>query len=100
MCVCVCVSIHSTYTCTHSLSHPPSVRFYFQVLGSFTLFLCWYAPFILAFGIGFYIMLHSPDAGFFSSPWLALVKTSTMFVGELEFADLPIQQGSTESTKY
>ena len=71
----------------------------FKVLGSFTLFLCWYAPFILAFGIGFYIMLHSPDAGFFGSPWLALVKTSTMFVGELEFADLPIQQASLISTK-
>jgi hypothetical protein len=27
---------------------------------------------------------------FFDSPWLALVKTSAMFVGELEFSDLPI----------
>ena len=27
---------------------------------------------------------------FFDSPWLALVKTSAMFVGELEFSDQPI----------
>ena len=27
---------------------------------------------------------------FFDSPWLALAKTSAMFVGELEFSDLPI----------
>ncbi len=65
---------------------------FFKVLGSFSLFLCWYAPFIVAFAIGFYIMLHSPEAGFFRSPWLAMVKTSTMFIGELEFGDLPIEQ--------
>jgi transient receptor potential cation channel subfamily A protein 1 len=67
---------------------------FFKVLGSFTLFLSWYAPFIVAFAIGFYIMLHTNGEGdfpFFQSPWLALVKTSTMFVGELEFSDLPIQ---------
>ena len=27
---------------------------------------------------------------FFDQPLLALIKTSTMFVGELEFADIPI----------
>ena len=53
----------------------------------------------MAFGLGFYIMLHTDtdpskssaidpnsDYYFFDSPWLALVKTSTMFVGEIEFA--------------
>ena len=28
------------------------------------------------------------DYYFFDSPWLALVKTSTMFVGEIEFAGI------------
>ena len=31
---------------------------------------------------------------FFDSPWLALVKTSTMFVGELEFSDIPVDRVS------
>ena len=33
------------------------------------------------------------DYPFFNYPWLALVKTSTMFVGEIEFADIPIRTG-------
>ena len=32
---------------------------------------------------------------FFDQPFLALVKTSTMFVGELEFADIPINLESS-----
>ena len=32
------------------------------------------------------------DYEFFNSPWLSLVKTSTMFVGEIEFSDIPIGQ--------
>ena len=59
--------------------------------------------FIIAFGLGFYIMLHKdynpppPEASeddyypFFDDPWMALIKTSTMFVGELEFADIPVK---------
>jgi hypothetical protein len=27
---------------------------------------------------------------FFNNPWLSLVKTGTMFVGEIEFSDIPI----------
>ncbi len=30
----------------------------YQVLNSFLLFLVWYSLFIIAFGLGFYIMLH------------------------------------------
>ena len=60
--------------------------------------------FIVAFGLGFYILLHKKpepkeetkkdavappfvcakdDYEFFNSPWLSLIKTSTMFTGEL-----------------
>merc|ERR1719507_265186 len=61
-------------------------------------FLAWYAFFIIAFGLAFYILLHKDDGSvigdddyiYFNKPWLALVKTSTMFVGELEFSDIPI----------
>ena len=31
---------------------------------------------------------------FFNKPWLSLVKTTTMFVGELEFSDIPIDLDS------
>ena len=61
------------------------------MLATFIFFLAWYAFFIVAFGLAFYIMLHSKDGGeyiYFNSPWTALIKTSTMFVGELEFADV------------
>ena len=67
--------------------------------------------FILSFGLGFYILLHKDsktlskgepgddtsgsctedEYPFFNNLGLALVKTFTMFVGELEFADLPFE---------
>ena len=64
------------------------VTMFYKVLRSFFSFLIWYAFFLAAFGLGFYIMLHNDTASdrevkdddyvFFDSPWLALVKTSTM----------------------
>ena len=90
---------------------------------SFLRFLVWYAVLIVAFGLGFYIMLHkdvgkantsSPGKnenkcpekdccedepyGYFDNPWLSLVKTSTMFVGEIEFSDIPIEGGNLSVT--
>ena len=65
-----------------------------------------YFFFVLAFALGFYIMLHrdTTDAGveddvknatdyypFFDDPFLSMVKTTTMFVGEIEFSDIPIE---------
>ena len=73
------------------------VHMFYKVMGTFFFFLIWFVLFIVAFGLGFYIMLHKDpgDVGedemvFFNKPWTALVKTSTMFVGELEFSDIPI----------
>ena len=79
-------------------------------MATFCFFLIWYAFFIVAFGLAFYIMLHkdvkSKGNGtlsdgkeeenyiFFDSPLLSLVKTSTMFVGELEFSDIPVNMES------
>ena len=83
--------------------HPKLTRYnvyvtmFYKVMGTFFFFLCWYMFFIVAFGLGFFIMMHKEpedvekeDYIFFNNPWLALVKTSTMFVGELEFSDIPI----------
>ena len=77
------------------------VTMFFKVLTSFFYFLIWYGLFIVAFGISFYIMLHTdfeghvkPDGeeeyAFFNTTFLSVVKTLTMFVGELEFSDIPI----------
>jgi len=79
------------------------VTMFYRVLNSFFFFLLWYSLFIIAFGLGFYIMLHNDDKKeylnglegedlnpLFNRTWLSLVKTSAMFVGELEFSDIPI----------
>lgn len=75
------------------------VTMFYKVMGTFFFFLCWYLFFLVAFGLGFYIILHKDgpndtvgpnDYVFFNRPWLALVKTSTMFVGEIEFANIPV----------
>ena len=62
--------------------------------------MAWYSLFIFAFAVGFYILLHQDHPGaedhdytFFDTFGLSIVKTFTMFVGELEFGDLPIQTG-------
>merc|ERR1719348_4281 len=89
------------------------VTMFYKILETFVTFLIWYSFFLIAFSLGFYIMLHkdiknsasnstssgtdSKDGGggddeyvFFDNPWWSLVKTSTMFVGEIEFSDIPI----------
>lgn len=86
------------------------VTMFYKVLKTFTFFLIWYSFFVVAFALGFYIMLHkdvpeedqSGDKSgeeeeeaeqgnpYFNHPWLAMVKTTIMFVGEIEFGDLPI----------
>ena len=71
---------------------------FFKVMSTFLFFLVVYVFFIVAFGLAFYIMLHTDEETtnrkyiYFDSPWLALVKTSTMFVGELQFEDIPIYE--------
>ena len=82
------------------------VTMFFKVLTSFFYFLIWYGLFIVAFGISFYIMLHTDFEGhvkpegeeeyaYFNTTFLSVVKTLTMFVGELEFSDIPINLESS-----
>ena len=77
------------------------VTMFFKVMKTFLLFLTWYFLFIIAFGLGFYILLHknetpkgaddsNDDYKFFDRVWLSLIKTATMLTGELEFGDIPI----------
>merc|ERR1719192_792741 len=83
------------------------VTMFFKVLKSFFSFLSWYGLFLIAFGLSFFILLHQDvehegaatdsEYPYFNSTFLSVVKTMTMFVGELEFSDIPI---SLETISY
>merc|ERR1719477_507039 len=77
------------------------VTMFLKVKNSRNVFFTWYCLFIIAFGLGFFILLHKSgtvvedgEYVFFNKAWLSLVKTTTMFVGELEFSDIPINLDS------
>ena len=82
---------------------------FYKILETFVTFLVWYSFFLIAFALGFYIMLHKDvtsgdtkdvdeeEYKFFNNPWWSIIKTSTMFVGEIEFSDIPI---STETSTW
>ena len=83
---------------------------FYKILETFVTFLVWYSFFLIAFALGFYIMLRKDvksanpkdpvdeeESKFFNNPWWSIIKTSTMFVGEIEFSDIPI---STESSTW
>ena len=69
---------------------------FYRVLKTFVSFLAWYSLFIIAFAFSFYILLHDDNGDsdkeypFFDAVGLTLVKTFSMFVGELEFSDIPL----------
>ena len=124
---------------------------FYRVTGSFLKFLFWYSAFILAFGLGFYIIFHDdtefhdsingttkePPAPYtltrselytlvnatngeienssvliiqpktedeeseetrFNVPYVALMRTTVMFIGEIDFTDLPIKGGNVSKT--
>ena len=76
---------------------------FYKVVWTFMRILMWYVLCIIAFGLGFYIMLHN-DIGeaklevkgnlltynFFDSPWTSLLKSFVMFVGEIDYNNIPI----------
>ena len=96
------------------------VIMFYKVMQRYFKILAWYSMYLIAFGLGFYIMLHddtelNPKNNLdktnenmdetkslaknnftkttFDNPYLALAKTSAMFIGEIEFGDLPIHGG-------
>ena len=90
----------------HSLkSYNLYVILFFNVLRRYLKIMAWYGIYLVAFGLGFYIMLHNDVAGQdniassdnntskFDQPFLSLIKTSTMFVGEFDFDDIKIRGG-------
>merc|ERR1719341_3181829 len=79
------------------------VTMFLKVMKTFLLFFTWYCLFIIAFSLGFFVLLHKDTDGivgeadasaeeyaFFDEVWLSIVKTTTMLAGELEFSNIPI----------
>ena len=77
-------------------------RMYRKVASSFLKILTVYSIFILSFAMGFYILFHN-DIGeaklqvdsiapyvFFETPYEAVIKTMAMFIGEVDFNNIPI----------
>ena len=89
------------------------VVIFFKVLRRYLVIMAWYGTYLIAFGLGFYVMLHNDikrvvtnqevekgnqtfysfNKTKFDNPFLALMKTSTMFVGEFDFDDLQMRGG-------
>jgi hypothetical protein len=78
---------------------------YKRVASSFLKLLAVYSTFIIAFAIGFYVMFHNDigdlklDMGkssslssynFFNTPYETVAKTIAMFIGEVDFNNMPI----------
>eukprot|EP00090_Calanus_glacialis_P004617 TRINITY_DN13469_c0_g1_i6.p1 TRINITY_DN13469_c0_g1~~TRINITY_DN13469_c0_g1_i6.p1 ORF type:complete len:963 (-),score=252.46 TRINITY_DN13469_c0_g1_i6:527-3415(-) len=81
------------------------VFMFYRVVTTFFQFLLWYGFVIIAFSLSFYIMFHTdykggeqnPDYTFFDKPGSCLTKTIGMFVGELEFSDIPFSANPISS---
>ena len=98
---------------------------FYKVMLRYAKIMLWYGLYLVAFGIGFYIMLHddtghqnlketNDDIGIqdvtsnsdtekrektkFDNPYLAQIKTSAMFVGEFDFDSIPIRGGDISDT--
>merc|ERR1719394_2023002 len=78
-------------------SRNTKVFMFYSVASSFCKFLLWYVFIIIAFALSFYIMFHTDYEGaesnedypFFDNIGSCLTKSMAMFVGELEFSDIP-----------
>ena len=82
------------------------VLMYRTVASSFLKLFCVYCFFILSFSLGFYVMFHNDIGnsklvlnggaqslspyGFFDTPVFAFTKTVAMFMGEIDFDNIPI----------
>ena len=99
------------------------VIMFYRVLTRYVQIMIWYSFYLIAFGLGFYIILHGDvktkkgefdvssnksrisseideeeKNNKFRNPFLALVKTTIMFVGEFEYSDFQITGGDISVT--
>ena len=75
---------------------------FYTVFVTFFKFLLWYSFFVIAFALSFYVMFHTDhkngtkndDYPFFDEIGTSLLKAAAMFVGELEFSDIPFTENA------
>jgi len=75
---------------------------FYTVFVTFFQFLLWYSFFVIAFALSFYVMFHTDhkngtkneDYPFFDEIGTSLLKSAAMFVGELEFSDIPFSDNA------
>ena len=75
---------------------------FYTVFVTFFQFLLWYSFFVIAFALSFYVMFHTDhkngtkndDYPFFDEIGTSLLKAAAMFVGELEFSDIPFTENA------
>ena len=99
------------------------ITMFYQVLKTFMKFFVLYAAFIIAYGLGFHVMIHSQqqqsptystnstemseaadeesgggEREFFYNPWLAQVKSFAMFAGELDANTFSVNDKRTSTS--
>ena len=75
---------------------------FYTVFVTFFKFLLWYSFFVIAFALSFYVMFHTDhkkgakneEYPFFDEIGTSLLKAAAMFVGELEFSDIPFSENA------
>jgi len=75
---------------------------FYTVFVTFFQFLLWYSFFVIAFALSFYVMFHTDHKNgtkneeypFFDEIGTSLLKAAAMFVGELEFSDIPFSDNA------
>ena len=75
---------------------------FYTVFVTFFQFLLWYSFFVVAFALSFYVMFHTDHKNgkkneeypFFDEIGTSLLKSAAMFVGELEFSDIPFSDNA------
>jgi hypothetical protein len=81
-----------------------SMTLFVSVVQSYVYFLLWYLLLIISFAFGFHIILFKPlaeesdKAQFFQHPFLSVVKTTTMMIGDLDVSDLVLPEGNLQGT--
>ena len=78
---------------THFQAHL-YIPIFFKVMQTFLFFFIAYGTFLFTYALGFFVIFHdSKDPrDNYISPWLAFMKTSAMFVGEINFDNLAAEK--------
>ena len=100
------IELLNDWACFPQVGQHPSLStkltMFYTVFVTFFQFLLWYSFFVIAFALSFYVMFHTDhkngtkndDYPFFDEIGTSLLKAAAMFVGELEFSDIPFTENA------